>query len=304
MWHPAVPAAGGRPRDRLRAALDHLRHRPVRRSAGACTAPASISRSTPRLAAIADAGLTVADIDGIATYPGPMGRPARRSPGRARRRCRTRCGSRSSWHTGGIEGAAPARGRSSTPCMAVARRAGQPRARATARSPRRPRRVTGAVRASACGAAAAAGSAVSCSGTCRSGRYVGGELAGACTPSGTSTSSARPASSWPDRAECPRERGLNPNAIYRDPMTMDDYLAARMISTPLCLFDCDVPVDGSHRGHRVARRHGRRPSTHPVAHVEAVGHRAARPTVLGPVRRPDHDGGRATPPRSCGRAPT
>ena len=41
-----------------------------------------------------------------------------------------------------------------------------------------------------------------------------------------------------------RNAGLNPKAIYRDPMSMDDYLAARMISTPLCLFDCDVPVDG------------------------------------------------------------
>jgi acetyl-CoA acetyltransferase len=39
--------------------------------------------------------------------------------------------------------------------------------------------------------------------------------------------------------------GLNPNAVYRDPMSIDDYLAARMISTPICLFDCDVPVDGS-----------------------------------------------------------
>jgi acetyl-CoA acetyltransferase len=37
---------------------------------------------------------------------------------------------------------------------------------------------------------------------------------------------------------------LNPKGIYRDPMTMDDYLSARMISTPLCLFDCDVPCDG------------------------------------------------------------
>jgi acetyl-CoA acetyltransferase len=37
----------------------------------------------------------------------------------------------------------------------------------------------------------------------------------------------------------------NPNAVYRDPMSMDDYFAARMISTPFCLFDCDVPVDGA-----------------------------------------------------------
>ena len=42
-----------------------------------------------------------------------------------------------------------------------------------------------------------------------------------------------------------RNAGLNPKAIYRDPMTMDDYMAARMISEPFCLYDCDVPVDGS-----------------------------------------------------------
>ena len=42
-----------------------------------------------------------------------------------------------------------------------------------------------------------------------------------------------------------RNAQLNPKAIYSDPLTMDDYLSARMISTPLCLFDCDVPIDGS-----------------------------------------------------------
>lgn len=38
---------------------------------------------------------------------------------------------------------------------------------------------------------------------------------------------------------------LNPKAVLREPMTLDDYLNARMISEPLCLFDCDIPVDGS-----------------------------------------------------------
>ncbi len=38
---------------------------------------------------------------------------------------------------------------------------------------------------------------------------------------------------------------LNPAAVYRDPMTLQDYLGGRMISSPLCVFDCDVPVDGS-----------------------------------------------------------
>lgn len=37
----------------------------------------------------------------------------------------------------------------------------------------------------------------------------------------------------------------NPKGIFRDPMTMDDYLNARMISTPFGLFDCDAPTDAS-----------------------------------------------------------
>jgi acetyl-CoA acetyltransferase len=42
-----------------------------------------------------------------------------------------------------------------------------------------------------------------------------------------------------------RNAGLNPKAVYREPMTLDDYLDVRMISEPLCLYDCDVPADGS-----------------------------------------------------------
>ena len=42
-----------------------------------------------------------------------------------------------------------------------------------------------------------------------------------------------------------RNAQVNPKAIYRDPMTMDDYMDVRMVSEPLCLFDCDVPADGS-----------------------------------------------------------
>jgi acetyl-CoA acetyltransferase len=42
-----------------------------------------------------------------------------------------------------------------------------------------------------------------------------------------------------------RNAGRNPNAIYRTPMTMEEYLSVRMISDPLCLYDCDVPCDGA-----------------------------------------------------------
>jgi acetyl-CoA acetyltransferase len=63
---------------------------------------------------------------------------------------------------------------------------------------------------------------------------------------------------------------MNPQGIYTEPMTMDDYLAVRMISDPFCLYDCDVPCDGStavvvsHRDYAPDAPHG-------VAHVNAIG---------------------------------
>lgn len=67
-----------------------------------------------------------------------------------------------------------------------------------------------------------------------------------------------------------RNAARNPNAIYRDPMTMDDYLGVRMISTPLCLYDCDVPADGS-TAVIVSRADATADLAHPPARVEAVG---------------------------------
>lgn len=38
----------------------------------------------------------------------------------------------------------------------------------------------------------------------------------------------------------------NPDAVfYKEPLVLDDYLSCRMISEPLCLYDCDMPVDGA-----------------------------------------------------------
>ena len=37
----------------------------------------------------------------------------------------------------------------------------------------------------------------------------------------------------------------NPNAVLREPLTMAGYLAGRMIREPLCLYDMDIPVDGA-----------------------------------------------------------
>jgi len=63
----------------------------------------------------------------------------------------------------------------------------------------------------------------------------------------------------------------NPDALFRDPLAMDDYLGARMISEPLCLFDCDVPMDGStavvlSRAETAGASSGRRP-----LRIEAIG---------------------------------
>jgi acetyl-CoA acetyltransferase len=38
---------------------------------------------------------------------------------------------------------------------------------------------------------------------------------------------------------------LNPRALVRQPLTLDEYMSARMISSPLCLFDCDRFTDAS-----------------------------------------------------------
>ena len=67
-----------------------------------------------------------------------------------------------------------------------------------------------------------------------------------------------------------RNAALNPAAVYRTPITVDDYLAAPIIATPLRLFDCDVPIDGSTAiilSHRDAARDG----PNPLTWIEAVG---------------------------------
>lgn len=44
---------------------------------------------------------------------------------------------------------------------------------------------------------------------------------------------------------CRTNAGLNPKAIYQQAMSLDDYMASRMISTPLRMLDCDVHCDAS-----------------------------------------------------------
>ncbi len=76
-----------------------------------------------------------------------------------------------------------------------------------------------------------------------------------------------------------RHAGLNPKALFREPLTLSDYLDARMISDPLCLYDCDVYCDGStalvlsHVSHAPD-------GAQPPVHLEAIG--------TAPAARPDY----------------
>ncbi|MBN9463889.1 MAG: thiolase family protein [Burkholderiales bacterium] len=62
---------------------------------------------------------------------------------------------------------------------------------------------------------------------------------------------------------------MNPRAVYRSPMTLDDYLAAPMVSDPLGRFDCVPVVSGADAIVLVA-------ADHPAARGRAVRLRALR----------------------------
>lgn len=87
-----------------------------------------------------------------------------------------------------------------------------------------------------------------------------------------------------------RNAGRNPLAVYREPITMDDYLNARPISSPFGLLDCDVPVDGSIALVVSTDKH-RGDSPHGVVTVEASGGASG---AGGWTRRPDYPAMAAT----------
>ncbi len=67
-----------------------------------------------------------------------------------------------------------------------------------------------------------------------------------------------------------RNAARNPKAIYREALSLDDYLGARIISTPFCLYDCDVPADGA-TAVIVSRREVAADLRRPPIRVEAAG---------------------------------
>jgi len=67
-----------------------------------------------------------------------------------------------------------------------------------------------------------------------------------------------------------KHAAFNPKAVYREPMTMEDYLKVRMVTEPFGLYDCDAPVDGS-TAVVVSSADVARDLPHPAVRFNAVG---------------------------------
>ncbi|MEW6271762.1 MAG: thiolase family protein [Thermodesulfobacteriota bacterium] len=67
-----------------------------------------------------------------------------------------------------------------------------------------------------------------------------------------------------------RNAQVNPKAIYRDPMTLEDYMASRVVTTPFSLYDCDVPCDGA-TAVIVSRLDRARDLRRPPLRIESMG---------------------------------
>ena len=193
------------------------------------------------LEALADAGLTREDIDGITTYPGRSDTSPGMSP-LGVGEVRNALGLKTRWHSSSGEGPAQM-----SPLMiaAMAVSTGQARHVLVFRALTESSSQSAGRRASIPAGA-------------------GGRLSGWTSwllPMG-----ALSASTWAAQfaTRIMHEHGLmrehlgmiatsqrsnaqfNPRALmHGKTLSMEDYMAARPITTPLCLFDCDIPIDGA-----------------------------------------------------------
>jgi acetyl-CoA acetyltransferase/uncharacterized OB-fold protein len=214
-------------------------------------------------AAIADAGLTFADIDGLSTYPGPLNVAGMGEGGVTA--LEAALGIRPTWHNGTMETFGPGGS------------------------------VISAMLAIACGLARhvlcfrtlweATNSELMKQGKIGPAHASAGRMSGWQMPFGATSAAhtlAMNAQRHFDRYGTTKETlgwialnqranaELNPTAIYRSPMTMDDYLSARPITTPFGLYDCDVPCDAA-IAVIVSAVDAARDMPKPPVFVEAVG---------------------------------
>lgn len=216
------------------------------------------------LAAVADAGLTLDDVDGLSTYPGdaPMGM-SEGGVSAVERALRIR----PTWINGGFD--LPGQGGAVVAAMmAVASglcrhvlcfRTVWESTHATLGLGSRPGRVSGDQQWRLPYGAASAANWIGMHANHYLHRYgATREVLGWIAVNG--------------RANAAR----NPAAIYREPMTMDDYMSARPISSPFGLYDCDVPCDGA-VAVVVSDAAVARDLPRPAVRVEAVGTQVVEP---------------------------
>lgn len=221
------------------------------------------------LAAIADAGLSRDDIDGLSTYPG-MGAGTAGFAGPSTPEVQDALGLSLNWHDGGGEGAGQMR---AVIAASLAVAAGLARHVLVYRT------VTEGSAQGAGGRSGIGGSGGG-GGMPRMGGFLQWSLPyGAVSAANwiAMVGQRRMHEFGLTREQLGqialngrRNAALNPKAVYRDPMSMDDYLAARMITTPLCLYDCDAPCDGS-TVVVVSHRDVADDLDHPAVQINAVG---------------------------------
>jgi acetyl-CoA acetyltransferase len=225
------------------------------------------------LAAIAHAGLTTEDIDGLSTYPGPMGMPAGFSGAGAYEvmdALRLKCG----WYNSGLETSGQL-GSVINACLAVA--AGLATHVLCFRSV-----YEGTAQGEKGRSSVMPGGGGGGGGTFKASGYTEHNLPFSAPSAAIwiamfaqrhfhQYGTTREQLAW-IALNARRNAQVNPKAIYRDPMTLDDYMSVRMISTPFCLYDCDVPCDGA-TAVIVSRRDRAKDMPNAPLRVEAVGTR-------------------------------
>jgi acetyl-CoA acetyltransferase len=211
------------------------------------------------LEAIDDAGLSSQDIDGLSTYPGALGRTPG-SSGASAAEVRTMLDLNLRWFTGGYEIPGQS-GSIANAAMAVASGVADHvlcfRTVFEASAQRRAGTRSAVVSSYHSKSGNPYGLGFVCEGGLLAQRYLHERGAGREQLAQIALTQRRNAI-------------LNPKAIYREPLTLDTYMEAPMISTPLCLYDCDPPVDGS-VALVVSRRSASGGGHGPAITVESIG---------------------------------
>ncbi|PWK91921.1 thiolase family protein [Fulvimonas soli] len=190
-------------------------------------------------AAVADAGLELSDIDGIASWPGYKAEPVGYSSV-ALMDLKEALRLKLNWYSAGSE--APQMAALINACMAVA--TGQARHVLCYRTVTESSAAAQGTRSSLVGAGT---QRVAGFGVWQSpfGAFSAANWTGLIASRYFHEFGARREQLAQIAINARRNAALNPLAVYRDPLSLEQYMASRMISTPLCLYDCDVPVDGS-----------------------------------------------------------